>query len=1128
MADTDRRELVRNAVSFLSEFTTQQAPLAQRVQFLEAKGLSGPEIEEAMKQAASQTTRSQPAAQPHNNFQSPYVTYGPASYPSQQWDWRDYFITAVISGSVVYGAVSLFKKYLQPHLIPPAATAYEQDRDGLTAQFDAAEALLKEIQAETEAVKSAVYEQNERVNKVTKDVESVVVEMREGESKTRDEMREIRDEVENIREMLPKMIEKNKESQKESLSELQQELKSLKALLLSRGSAPLTSSPSTPIPLLASRPSIPSWQLASSAPVPSTAESLPSSTSLNGDPGLRKFTLEERLRASFSVGDASNTTSPAISSRASPVSNTVVVTQHPLSPTSIPLPASPALLPTASPPPQVFDTHPSDLPADPSPLSLAAIHLQDASEEGPHATSTTEVLQAVVQVPLPPNVEEAPVAEYPVIQDSQSGDIDGTTDDLVHTDASASNVPEVHSSDSGGIDGNADIPIHTDSSASHVSEIQDSNSGDIDGNADIPIQIEVLTSDGDGDGEKTEQPPEIPPTVPSSKCSEADVEALQERLRLVEQRFSDVSTSFKKLQAERSAVDDVIRELTPLEDADDATVLRDYLSNMNMKTELTQDELQRLNGKLTRQEERIEELRDTHRLETRSQLDQIHKLRQQLNEAEALVAASQTSASLMEEETGKQTAEIERLAVEVAKAKEVAKEEEEKRVKAISLLKTVRQKLVKAEKDRDDALKEIGESKERDRQERDKERLERARLQSEIDAVNAEREKAVTGLRTQFDKEVAAVKDRSEKELSTTRAQFEVEIAALKMSHSTELTLKKSQIATLEASVNNLSRENRTFFEQLQIRQAELESSQHHVGTLQGQHTELQFQLREAQDRLTLLAEEISDLRGEQETRPHGPGAPQEDVSQLISTMEAKYEARLAEIKRNLVLAEKERTESEADWSRKLSDKSRETDELKTILQSSAKLREEKESTTGVLKIEIEKLTAEVQNHQRHALELQLQVDRMNNSEASFQLRISDAQAEAEGYKSQLENLKAHEVQLRGHIKTLREELRKVQNSAALLERQRNPGVGYWTSRTENTDSRVSVSPGSDLPLRAASPRPTSPAPSKGDEDINLEYLRNVILQFLEHKEMRPNLVRVLSIILRFTPQETRRLIAKV
>jgi hypothetical protein len=78
------------------------------------------------------------------------------------------------------------------------------------------------------------------------------------------------------------MIEKNKETQKESLAELQQELKSLKALLLSRGSAPLTSSPSTPLPSFHGRPSIPSWQLASPAPVSSTAGTLPSSASLNG------------------------------------------------------------------------------------------------------------------------------------------------------------------------------------------------------------------------------------------------------------------------------------------------------------------------------------------------------------------------------------------------------------------------------------------------------------------------------------------------------------------------------------------------------------------------------------------------------------------------------------------------------------------------------------------------------------------------------------------------------------------------------------------------------------------------------------------------------------------------------
>lgn len=132
----------------------------------------------------------------------------------------------MITGSITYGAVSLFrvsslgfvldflaklfpKKYLLPHLQPPSSTAYEQDRDSLNAQFDAAEALLKEIQAETAAVRTAVEGQTLRIDQTTEDVKAVVLEMREGESKTRDEMREIRDEVNNIREMLPKVDRSN-------------------------------------------------------------------------------------------------------------------------------------------------------------------------------------------------------------------------------------------------------------------------------------------------------------------------------------------------------------------------------------------------------------------------------------------------------------------------------------------------------------------------------------------------------------------------------------------------------------------------------------------------------------------------------------------------------------------------------------------------------------------------------------------------------------------------------------------------------------------------------------------------------------------------------------------------------
>lgn len=93
------------------------------------------------------------------------------------------------------------------------------------------------------------------------------------------------------------MIEKNKDSQTQSLAELQQELKSLKALLLSRGSG-MSAAPTSPLPSFTGRPSIPAWQLAGAgqtngahssspatptpAPLPSPGPAIPSSTNGKG------------------------------------------------------------------------------------------------------------------------------------------------------------------------------------------------------------------------------------------------------------------------------------------------------------------------------------------------------------------------------------------------------------------------------------------------------------------------------------------------------------------------------------------------------------------------------------------------------------------------------------------------------------------------------------------------------------------------------------------------------------------------------------------------------------------------------------------------------------------------------
>lgn len=44
------------------------------------------------------------------------------------------------------------------------------------------------------------------------------------------------------------------------------------------------------------------------------------------------------------------------------------------------------------------------------------------------------------------------------------------------------------------------------------------------------------------------------------------------------------------------------------------------------------------------------------------------------------------------------------------------------------------------------------------------------------------------------------------------------------------------------------------------------------------------------------------------------------------------------------------------------------------------------------------------------------------------------------------------------------------------------------------------------------------------EEEINLEYLRNVIVKFLESKSTRAQLIPVLTMMLKFTPDEVKRL----
>ena len=152
-----------------------------------------------------------------------------------------------------------------------------------------------------------------------------------------------------------------------------------------------------------------------------------------------------------------------------------------------------------------------------------------------------------------------------------------------------------------------------------------------------------------------------------------------------------------------------------------------------------------------------------------------------VKETETLFEAAQRATTNVEEMADQKKEEISRLEKELEKSKNLAKEEEEKRVKAITLLKTVRQKLVKAEKDREDVSKEMAAMREREKGGKDKDQAEKLSLLRDLEVSQSAHAQEIATLRTQFEKDLTATRERYEREVSALKGQHELDLATIKV-----------------------------------------------------------------------------------------------------------------------------------------------------------------------------------------------------------------------------------------------------------------------------------------------------------------------------------------------------------
>lgn len=230
----DRKELYESAISFLKDSAVSSAPLAQKIEFLQGKGLTQEEIQQALKESSENYVvdngRPSPSNSEHVRVQKHELPrYEAIPPPLPNRDWKDYFIMATASVGLFYGAYQLTKRYIIPQFLPEPQSKLEQDKELVNEQFDKVEKLLFQIEQEHSQSIKKEESKFEELDKVLIELQSVLDENLRAKQRFETELNLLKVEFNNIQSSVDKLMKTNN-SQKEFMK-LNDELKSLKNLI---------------------------------------------------------------------------------------------------------------------------------------------------------------------------------------------------------------------------------------------------------------------------------------------------------------------------------------------------------------------------------------------------------------------------------------------------------------------------------------------------------------------------------------------------------------------------------------------------------------------------------------------------------------------------------------------------------------------------------------------------------------------------------------------------------------------------------------------------------------------------------------------------------------------------------
>ncbi|KAJ1732059.1 peroxisomal membrane protein pex14 [Coemansia biformis] len=251
-----REDIIESAVRFLADPKVQASTLAKKISFLETKGLTNAEIEDAL--ARARDPQPQPAgSNAAGSAPAPGFGYAqplrrpPPPPPRPHLDWKDYFIAAVVAGGLGYGLIMLARKYVVPLLEAREDNKrLEEERKLLLEQGEQTRKQLEALSESTVRILDALAQQAQKSGDAIEGMAAAMDDVATHGSEQRTQTSRLLQTLEDLQKSIAALAAKGTKDDGGKIADVQADIRSLRSLILSRrvpahGSSPAPR-PSTP------------------------------------------------------------------------------------------------------------------------------------------------------------------------------------------------------------------------------------------------------------------------------------------------------------------------------------------------------------------------------------------------------------------------------------------------------------------------------------------------------------------------------------------------------------------------------------------------------------------------------------------------------------------------------------------------------------------------------------------------------------------------------------------------------------------------------------------------------------------------------------------------------------------